>query len=122
MGVGGFGQSVTQAVVEGVVSFGLEDSTELLFERQAGATGVLLAWMDSAYDSDTVVATCGRARGHFSITTKQTRPVRAAIAAIPEHAWVPLAYPHAIYDEDSGQWISDAQIAETHLHRISLRA
>jgi hypothetical protein len=34
------------------------------------------------------------------------------MGAIEEHAWVPIAYPHAIYDEASGQWISDAQIAE----------
>ncbi len=26
---------------------------------------------------------------------------------------MPIAYPHAIYDADSGQWISDAEIAET---------
>jgi hypothetical protein len=49
----------------------------------------------------------------FSIITKQTRPVRAAIHAIPEHTWVPIAYPHAIYDEATQQWISDAEIAET---------
>ena len=54
-----------------------------------------------------------RAGVRFSITTKQTRPVRAAIEAIEAHAWVPIAYPQAIYDQDSGQWISDAQIAET---------
>jgi Transposase DDE domain group 1 len=69
--------------------------------------------VDSAFDSHAVVATCLRAGVRFSITTKQTRPVRAAIEAIEEDAWVPIAYPHAIYDEDSGQWISDAEIAET---------
>jgi hypothetical protein len=81
--------------------------------RAAGATGILLARRDSAFDNYAVVSTCIRAGVRFSITTKQTRPVRAAIGAIPEHAWVPIAYPHAIYDETSGQWISDAQIAET---------
>jgi hypothetical protein len=54
--------------------------------RQAGATGVLLARMDSAFDSHAVVATCLRAGVRFSITTKQTRPVRAAIAAIEANA------------------------------------
>jgi hypothetical protein len=81
--------------------------------RQAGVTGVLLARMDSAFDSHAVVSACVRAGVRFSITTKQTRPVRAAIEAIEAGAWVPIAYPHAIYDEDSGQWISDAEIAET---------
>jgi hypothetical protein len=64
--------------------------------RQAGATGVLLARMDSAFDSHAVVSACIRAGVRFSITTKQTRPVRAAIETIAEHAWVPIAYPHAI--------------------------
>jgi hypothetical protein len=81
--------------------------------RAAGATGVLLARMDSAFDSHAVVSTCLRAGVRFSITTKQTRPVRAAIETITEHAWVPIAYPQAIYDEASQQWISDAEIAET---------
>jgi hypothetical protein len=49
----------------------------------------------------------------FSITTKQRRPVRAAIEAIDPHDWVPIAYPLAIYDQATGQWISDAEIAET---------
>ncbi|PZS13300.1 MAG: hypothetical protein DLM60_20925 [Pseudonocardiales bacterium] len=52
----------------------------------------------------------------FSITTKQTRPVQAAIDVIDPGAWVSIAYiayPHAIYDEATQQWISDAEIAET---------
>ena len=60
-----------------------------------------------------MVSTCQRAGVRFSITTRQTRPVRAAIKTIDPEGWVPIAYPHAIYDQDSGQWISDAEIAET---------
>ncbi len=69
--------------------------------------------MDSAFDSHAVVSTCVRAGVRFSITTRQTRPVQAAIEAIDPQGWVPIAYPHAIHDEDSGQWISDAEITET---------
>jgi hypothetical protein len=69
--------------------------------------------MDSAFDSHAVVAICIRAGVRFSITTKQTRPVRAAIEAIDPTGWVPIAYPHVIYDEATGQRISDAEIAET---------
>ena len=50
---------------------------------------------------------------HHETDPTGTGRVRAAIAAIETNAWVPIAYPHAIQDEDSGQWISDAQIAET---------
>jgi hypothetical protein len=81
--------------------------------RAAGATGALLARMDSAFDSHAVVSACVRAGVRFSIMTKQTRPVRAAIDAIRPDTWVPIAYPHAIYDEGTPQWISDAEIAET---------
>ena len=38
--------------------------------------------------------------------------VRAAIVAISEDAWTPITYPQAIWDEDQGGWISDAQVAE----------
>ncbi len=38
--------------------------------------------------------------------------VRAAIAAIPEDAWTPITYPRAVWDEDQGRLISDAQVAE----------
>jgi hypothetical protein len=95
---------------KGAASFVAEAITTA---RAAGVTGVLLARMDSAFDSHAVVAACIRAGVRFSITTKQTRPVRAAIETIDPEAWVPIAYPHAIYDEASGGWISDAEIAET---------
>jgi Transposase DDE domain group 1 len=49
--------------------------------RQAGATGVLLARMDSAFDSHAVVATCIRAGVYFSITTN--KPARAGPRSRP---------------------------------------
>ena len=36
----------------------------------------------------------------------------AAIAAIGEDAWTPIRYPRAIWDDQLGRWVSDAQIAE----------
>ena len=44
---------------------------------------------------------------------RQDRSVRRAIATIGDSAWIPIHYPNAIYDENTGQWISDAEIAET---------
>jgi hypothetical protein len=81
--------------------------------RTAGATGKILARMDSGFYAGTVVATCRRLGVHFSITTPQNTAVRAACAAITETAWTPIRYPKAIWDEDLKAWISDAQIAET---------
>lgn len=81
--------------------------------RAAGVTGTLLARMDSAFYSHGVVRACVRAGVRFSITVRQDRRIRTAIAAIDPQSWVPIRYPNAIYDEASGQWISDAEIAET---------
>ena len=36
----------------------------------------------------------------------------AAIAAIREHAWTPIRYPRAVFDEQLQQWVSDAEVAE----------
>jgi Transposase DDE domain group 1 len=82
--------------------------------RAAGASGTLLARMDSAFYSRRVVGACVRAGVRFSITVRQDRRIRRAIATIDPGSWVPIRYPNAIYDEASGQWISDAEIAETH--------
>jgi hypothetical protein len=38
--------------------------------------------------------------------------VRAAIAAVPDDAWMPIRYPRAIWDDQLGRWVSDAQVAE----------
>ena len=39
--------------------------------------------------------------------------IRAAIAAIGEDAWTAIKYPRAIWDDQLGTWVSDAEIAET---------
>ena len=39
--------------------------------------------------------------------------IRAAIAAIPEDAWTAIAYPQAVWDDQLGCWVSDAEVAET---------
>jgi hypothetical protein len=49
---------------------------------------------------------------HFSVTARQDRAVVAAIASIPDDAWTPTRYPKAVFDEQLGHWISDAEVAE----------
>ena len=36
-----------------------------------------------------------------------------AITGIDAHAWTPIRYPNALFDEDEQRWISDAEVAET---------
>jgi Transposase DDE domain group 1 len=71
--------------------------------RRAGAGGELVFRADAGFWSATVI---DRLRAHdvrFSITVRQTKPVRAVIAAIPEATWTTIPYP------DSGV----AQVAQT---------
>jgi hypothetical protein len=39
--------------------------------------------------------------------------IRAAITGIGEDVWTPICYPRAIWDDQVGCWISDAEVAET---------
>jgi hypothetical protein len=80
--------------------------------RQAGVTGTIVTRMDSAYYAGAVISACRRAGVHFSVTAKMDRKIRAAVAGIDEAVWTPIKYPRAVFDEQTGQWISDAQIAE----------
>lgn len=80
--------------------------------RQAGVTGLLIVRGDSAFYSAKAVHACLRAQACFSFTAKMDKAVKAAIATIDEDAWLDIEYPNAIFDEESGQWVSDAQVAE----------
>jgi hypothetical protein len=71
--------------------------------RRAGASGELTFRMDSGFWSAKLIRRLRRHRVRYSITVRQTKTVRAAIAAIPEPAWVQIAYqPDGV-----------AQVAET---------
>jgi hypothetical protein len=71
--------------------------------RRAGASGELTLRTDSGFWSAKLIKRLRAHRVRYSITVRQTKTVRAAIAAIPDAAWVPIAYPpHGV-----------AQIAET---------
>jgi len=80
--------------------------------RQAGVTGLLIARMDSAFYGGAPIAACRRAGVRFSVTARMDRKITKAIAGIPDHAWTPIKYPNAIFDEDEQRWISDAEVAE----------
>jgi hypothetical protein len=71
--------------------------------RRAGASGQLTMRMDSGFWSAKTIRACRRHRIRYSITVRQTKPIRAAIATIKEDAWVDIVYP------DGGL----AQVAET---------
>ena len=68
---------------------------------------------DSAFYGRDVVVAIGRAKARFSITVRQDVAVKRAIAAISEDAWTTIRYPHAVFDEQLGQWVSDAEVPFT---------
>jgi hypothetical protein len=80
--------------------------------RAAGVSGQILVRGDSSYGTRVVVGAC---RGHgarFSVVMTRNTAIDRAIAAIDEQAWTPVKYPGAVRDPDTGDWISDAEVAE----------
>jgi hypothetical protein len=60
--------------------------------RRAGASGELTLRMDSGFWSAKLIQRLRSQQVRYSITVRQTKTVRAAIAAIAEQAWVDIAY------------------------------
>lgn len=80
--------------------------------RHAGCTGILIVRGDSAFYSAAAVLACLRQEACFSFTVKMDPKVKAVIESINEDAWTAIKYPNAIFDEESGTWVSDAEVAE----------
>jgi hypothetical protein len=79
-------------------------------DPKAGA--LVIVRMDSAFYTHDVIAAARRAGARFSVTARMGPTVRAAIAGIGEDAWTAIHYPDAFVDEDTGELVSDAQVAE----------
>jgi hypothetical protein len=81
--------------------------------KAAGATGMILVRADSACYAGAVVTAARRAGAFFSITVSLNAAIQAAIAGIADDAWTPVRYPGAVIDPDTGELISEAEVAET---------
>ncbi len=68
---------------------------------------------DSAFATAKNVAAAVKAGAWFSFTIPAWKTVTRAISQIPETAWTPIEYPDAILDEETGEWVSEAEVAET---------
>jgi hypothetical protein len=67
---------------------------------------------DSAYCAGKVVAAVVKAGATFSFAIARNPAVDAAIATIGDEQYTPVHYPGAVTDPDTGELISDAQVAE----------
>ena len=80
---------------------------------QAGAQSQhILVRGDSAYCGAKTIAAVMKAGARFSFAIARNPSVDAAITAIPDDAYLPVQYPGAVTDPDTGQLISDAQVSE----------
>jgi Transposase DDE domain group 1 len=80
--------------------------------RECGCTATIVVRLDSAFCNAAVIGAVRRRDARFSVTVPMNASIRAAIAAIGEDAWTPIRYPRAIWDDQLGTWISDAEVAE----------
>jgi hypothetical protein len=81
--------------------------------KAAGAMGMILVRADSAYYAGVIISAARQAGAFFSITVVANTAIQQAIAGIPDTAWIPVRYPGAVHDPDTGELISEAEVAET---------
>jgi hypothetical protein len=66
---------------------------------------------DSKFYTAEVAATAARYGADVSLSTGANPSVNTAIGQIPESAWRAIHYPHAFVDQDTGELVSDAEVA-----------
>lgn len=68
---------------------------------------------DSAFCTYDTVRAITTAGAWFSLTIPAWPTVTRALAAIADQDWQPIKYPRAVFDEEAGRWVSEAEVAET---------
>jgi Transposase DDE domain group 1 len=98
------------ADVRGAARFLAEALTTV---RAIAPTARIVVRGDAKFYTADLVATAARYRAHVSLTTGSNPSVNAAISQIGQDAWTPIHYPDAFVDQDTGELVSDAEVAET---------
>jgi hypothetical protein len=89
----------------------LSDSLATL-ERMPNHNAPMVVRADSAFYSAKVAKAVLANNADFSVTVPMNNKVKKAIATIKETAWTTIKYPRAIWDDQTRQWISEAEVAE----------
>lgn len=97
------------ADVRGAARFLAEALTTV---RAIAPTAQIVVRADSKFYTADVVATAARYDAAVSLTTGSNPSVNAAITTIGDTAWTAIHYPNAFVEEDTGQLLSDAEVAE----------
>src|SRR5680860_1120574 len=83
---------------------------------QTGKKGRVTLRADSGFYSRAVIRAVRKADARFSITVRSNPSIKAAIAAIPDDAWIPIPYwssAGTFGHHDDGTAVSGADVAET---------
>lgn len=80
--------------------------------RVDGQQAPVVVRADSAYYNAKVAKAVISNGAELSVTVRMDTAIKRAIRTIPEHGWTGIKYPQAIFDEGSGTWISEAEVAE----------
>jgi hypothetical protein len=80
--------------------------------RRIAPTATIVVRGDAKFYTADVAAVATRYDAAVSLTTGSNPSINAAISTIPDAAWTAIHYPHAFVDTDTGELVSDAEVAE----------
>jgi len=80
--------------------------------RRIAPTATIVVRADSKFYTAKVVAAAARYGARVSLTTGTNPDINNAIAAIDDTAWTVICYPEAFVDTETGELVSDAEVAE----------
>jgi hypothetical protein len=80
--------------------------------RQMAPNATVVVRGDSKFYSADVVATAARYGASVSLTTGSNPSITTAIKSIDETQWTAIHYPEAFTDTETGELVSDAEVAE----------
>jgi Transposase DDE domain group 1 len=86
--------------------------TEAINTAKAAGAKDILVRSDSAYGNSKVINAVLKGGARFSVALEKRDAVNTAIAAITDEQYTPVHYPGAVIDPDTGDLISDAEVAE----------
>lgn len=89
--------------------------------RPRATLGKVLLRADSAFYGYPTISAAIKAGADVSVTARLDPAVKAAIATIGEDPWEKIDYTHPIFDEDTGEWVSRAEVAEIPFTAFSSR-
>ena len=81
--------------------------------RVIAPTALIVVRGDAKFYTADVAATAARYDAQVSLTTGSNPSINDAIASIGQDAWTAIGYPEAFVDVETGELISDAEVAQT---------